>query len=78
MSLSSVMMSYFYFLTSFRSSNTSISTDSDLSNCIHVDANESSQLLTVANGNASYLPADDFIRDEQDRNSVSIGTSFFL
>ncbi|XP_060567812.1 ATP-binding cassette sub-family G member 1-like isoform X2 [Ruditapes philippinarum] len=58
-----------------RSSNTSISTDSDLSNCIQVDANESTQLLTVTNGTASYLPADDFIRDEQDRNSESASQS---
>ncbi|XP_060567816.1 ATP-binding cassette sub-family G member 4-like isoform X6 [Ruditapes philippinarum] len=56
-----------------RSSNTSINTDSDLSDCIQIDANERTKLLDVANGNSSYIAAEDFMKDD-DRNSCSTDT----
>ncbi|XP_045207112.2 ATP-binding cassette sub-family G member 4-like isoform X2 [Mercenaria mercenaria] len=54
-----------------RSSNTSINTESELGDCIQIDANENTKLLAVSDGNASYIPADDFMTDGQDNSSRS-------
>ncbi|XP_045207115.1 ATP-binding cassette sub-family G member 4-like isoform X2 [Mercenaria mercenaria] len=59
------------FNNSNRSSKSSINTESEVGDCIQIDASENTQLLAVSNGNASYIPADDFMKDDQDNSSES-------
>lgn len=50
---------------------------SEVGDPIQVDANENTHLLSVTDGSATYKNADEFMNDDQDKNSVSIVNLFF-